>query len=399
MAKVLVIHGMGEHAPGWWTGDTGVLSEIKKIKRHDTFKVLGKKPTTLGQLTDLINWSELNYDKECEKLRTAPGDSNKTSDVKAFIKDNNIGRIPGAALDKWSDDASSTIDKLTGGTLPDFIRTHIWDVYLCSLKLTRHYLAIKVAKQIVRKIEEDNDDKISILAISLGTALIQEALQLVHRLLKGNRHPIITVCLLADFSRTLVGDILVSHKSFSANSKMYPSVNGTDSVCKYFISCRHRYDPLSYLAQDVPSSFEPSTPLGENKWSSIPKGANPDRYWVHGHDDLKYIPKKFQSLDFSDVDLFELGAYNHSAVNYLSAPIVHLPFLLTALGINRKTIPDIAMRAQKRFEKDHAFPKFAASLIEANAKDGKLEWMTALTKLFYNFQVDGKPVTGGDVHV
>ena len=90
------------------------------------------------------------------------------------------------------------------------------------------------------------------------------------------------------------------------------------------------------------------------------------------------MPAIFANLDIANIDIVELGAFNHSAVNYLSSPLIYLPFFVTAIGRNRKDlISKFARPAQTKFEKIHSLPNIAGSLIENNASDSEKEWLEA----------------------
>lgn len=394
-SKVFVIHGMGKYADGWWNGadgTEGVLDKIKKIKRHDKYKMSGKVGKTLESFADKIDeWIELTYDDESEKIRKAPQNDSELQKLTDLIKQDPNSTASNSILDNWQKEASEVAKEYTFETADGFIKDNIWDVFLCSMKLTRHYLALGLAEKIITEIQKDNNANYSILAISLGTALIQDVVHLVDRLLAGNRHQFKTICLIADFSRTLTGDILVSKKPYSEVSKIYPSNDVSCSVCQFFISARHLFDPLSYLAKTVPGSLD--------SWSQFPKNGQPENYRVYGHSELKYVPDRFKSLDIKDIDLWELGAYNHSIVNYFSSPLIHLPFFVTALGRNPSNLSDLARVAHDKFEKQHGIPDIIASLLEANASDSEKKWLEAAIKLFYNLKTNGSSVSGSDVHV
>lgn len=248
-------------------------------------------------------------------------------------------------------------------------------MFLCTNKLTRHYLALQIADQILAVLQERGaTSPWSILAHSLGTALIQDVLNILYSELGQQdiiRAPRV-VCLIANFSRTKIGNILVSQNPASEETSVWPSKVIGQSMCRYYISARHKLDPLSYLGDEMP-----------DPWHSKPEGFLPGCYRVFEHKDLNFVPA---SLNPSDP--VAVGSHNHSLENYLAHPIIHLPFFYRALGKGSRITAKVEKDATTEFLKtrEPTTVNFA-KVIAGNDLSSVKSWVEALAKVGNDYGV------------
>jgi hypothetical protein len=334
MVKIFVVHGMGKHIEGWWTGDNGTQKKLEGLKRFDSLK---GSSNTLESLIGAIDWKEVVYDDASERIRTAPEQEGHFDKLIADISGN----------------SNSTVS---------------------ANKLTRHYLALHIAEQILSEIKNNPDEPWGILAHSLGTALIQDALNLLYDLIGKNdfKTPPRVVGLIANFSRTKIGDILVSQNPASSDTAVWPSRSAKTSMCNYYISARHKLDPLSYLGDEMP-----------DPWNIEPDGFTRSCYRVFEHKDLNFVP---QEIDINNP--VEVGSFNHSVENYFAHPKIHLPFLYRALGMGTLVTSSIEDEATKAFLKTRQPTAINFAQVIAQSDLSSLEaWIEALAKIGKNFNV------------
>ena len=371
MVKIFVVHGMGKHIEGWWTGDNGTQKKLEGLKRFDSLK---GSSNTLESLIGAIDWKEVVYDDASERIRTAPEQEGHFDKLIADISGNSNSTVSATDLNNWKTSSLSLSSSLNLFNRTDFTKNNVWDVFLCANKLTRHYLALHIAEQILSEIKNNPDEPWGILAHSLGTALIQDALNLLYDLIGKNdfKTPPRVVGLIANFSRTKIGDILVSQNPASSDTAVWPSRSAKTSMCNYYISARHKLVPLSYLGDEMP-----------DPWNIEPDGFTRSCYRVFEHKDLNFVP---QEIDINNP--VEVGSFNHSVENYFAHPKIHLPFLYRALGMGTLVTSSIEDEATKAFLKTRQPTAINFAQVIAQSDLSSLEaWIEALAKIGKNFNV------------
>ena len=325
MAVIFVLHGMGKHDKGWWGGENGTLKELKSIRRFDANR--GSEATIESLVKDKkeggdIEWIELNYDDLAEHLRNSIKEGNGFDDLIDDANERADALLTVDTANQWKADWSAAVNDINPFENHEFTAEAAWDVYLCSMKPTRHYMALHVAQQIIDFLKTPGNisKHWSMLAHSLGTALAQDVLNILFELWMSGKQELKRwrqaecVCFLANFTRTKVGDILVTRNPTSAETFVWPSQRGKNSICKYYMSARHKLDPLSYLADEMPS-----------RWVEPPDDFSVNKYRIFERSDLNYLPSSLAD------DVIEFGGYIHSVENYFANPLIHLAFLARAL--------------------------------------------------------------------
>ena len=152
MAVIFVLHGMGKHDKGWWGGENGTLKELKSIRRFDANR--GSEATIESLVKDKkeggdIEWIELNYDDLAERLRNSIKEGDGFDDLIDDANERADALLTVDTANQWKADWSAAVNDINPFENHEFTAEAAWDVYLCSMKPTRHYLALHVAQQII----------------------------------------------------------------------------------------------------------------------------------------------------------------------------------------------------------------------------------------------------------
>jgi hypothetical protein len=285
MTKVLVlVHGMGEHAPGWSADIVAKLDAV--AAQYPAF-------TSGARFSQRLIIEEIVYD---DVLATI---------VAGWGRD-------ALALGDWAKAAGRPLPKLVSwlrSPLPPNVEGFFWTTAIDPLlyrgfHLVRDQVRARVTKQIAdvaKRAMQDGAAEISVLAHSLGTAVTHDSLDALGRkpfehneVLTAKRWQFANLFMLADvcqLARNLVADI-----DYFA-SLVRPTTAGTadDTYCQFFLNAWHRDDPFVVVAP-----FRPTT------W-----GRN-------------YVP-------IGPLEHFH-QANVHGYTHYLDHPLVHVPIINGALG-------------------------------------------------------------------
>ncbi len=371
MVKIFVLHGMGNHAKGWW--DNGTEKAFKKLKRYDKLRGFGDTGT-LADFCDGYDFRELNYDDKCTELFETMTGVNKWDKLIANMK---TGGLQTNDINAWVGDTKGLFEKLSLFGTSDFAKDALWDVFLCANQMTRNYLALHVANQIIKELEKDNGEW-AIIAHSLGSALVQDVLNYIYKAGGGTLFkPARCIIHICNFSLTQTkapvnqqyGHLLCSHDPVSTiTTKVWPAENidHSTSICQAYIHTRHKLDPLSYLCQDMPK-----------EWHKPDKSFDASKYHVFGHSDLHHVPSSLSA------DIVNTGSFLHSIENYFANPKVHMTFfsyLNSEAGRLRNTQSIAA--AQKRFT-NQSRANLGGQLVQlgADIPGDKPAWLKAFAKL------------------
>lgn len=285
MTKVLVlVHGMGEHRPRW---SAGIVKKLDAVAaQYPAFK-------SGPRFSQRLVIEEVCYDDVFANV------------VERWNRDAN-------ALDAWAKGAGRELPRIVGwlrSPLPSQVRGFFWTTAVDPLlyrgfHLVRDDVRAQMTKQVAGIAERNmrgGAAEISVLAHSLGTAVVHDSLDALGRApylgneaLMATRWQFANLFMLADvcqLARDLVADIDYG------DSVVRPTTAGTagNTYCQFFVNVWHRYDPFVSLAPFRPARWgENYVPIGPLEHFHQPN--------VHG--------------------------YTH----YLDHPLVHVPIINGSLG-------------------------------------------------------------------
>jgi len=143
MIKVFAIHGMGKHPNDWWTNEEyGVGAKVLKLKRYDKITADVGTSGTLEDFCNDIEFIDLHYDDKNIALLDAANQSSSIDTLVSSIEADDDVDVSTAKLEAWKPSADKLFTSLNPFNKNEFLKNNIWDVFLCSTTLTRHYLAI-----------------------------------------------------------------------------------------------------------------------------------------------------------------------------------------------------------------------------------------------------------------
>lgn len=326
--KIFLLHGMGKHDANW---ADPYITELKKL---------------WASYPDLANnypiadyeFIALRYDDVFERYRKKLGTHNDA----LIAKIDGQGKIPGAELIKFT-------SKLTGNA---FVATHILDVALFySFSTFKEAVATHLVDHINGHFKADEARDFSVIAHSLGTAVIQQSLQAWADNQQGKPWPVefqIRVLLQAsNVSRIL--EIGGHHDVYE--SVVRPATYREDGVCQYYLNARNHLDPIWW-----PKEFDP---LDE---------------WKASLSDTK----RYTSCDFK-----HLASRNpHELMDYLKHPAVHIPLFRRLAATN--AISDEQSEARfKQFTTSMSaeLKQLAADYAALKVDDSILSFFDLMTKV------------------
>lgn len=286
MTRILIlVHGMGEQRQHW---SADIVKKLDALAaQYPAFK-------TGPRFSQRVTIEEIVYD-----------------DVFATVVDG--WNCDAGALDAWAKANGRALPKIVGwlrGPMPAAPKNFFWTTAIDPLlyrgyHLVRDDVRAQVTKQIAdiaKRAMQNGSAEISVLAHSLGTAVMHDSLDVLGRepfenneVLTAARWQFANLFMLADvcqLARELVADIDYLH------SVVRPTTAGTaaSTYCQFFVNVWHRCDPFVLLAPFRPSSW------GDN-----------------------YIP-------IGPLEHFH-EANVHGFTHYLDHPLVHVPIINGALGV------------------------------------------------------------------
>jgi pimeloyl-ACP methyl ester carboxylesterase len=282
---VFLVHGMGVHNGAWSTPYVDAIEGA-----YDQYESLSSTP-----LKDRFQFVEITYDDIFQEIVTQWSDNATLISAAAA----EVG-APVSKLTDWLKGAS----KIDG----NFQWTHAADVllYRC-FSLVRERVCVHVATQLVKaidqQIKEDGVSRWSVIAHSLGTAVIHDTLARLWDP-KATKPGGVTfstsneqaqlVAMIANVSRVLETPPYDVYQSAVQPGRNAQAGRG----CNYYLTARHLYDPFT-----IPSMFRPQMWPDENALL-----AKPPRYL------------------YAEVD--HIHDWNvHDFGHYLKNPKVHVPLL------------------------------------------------------------------------
>jgi pimeloyl-ACP methyl ester carboxylesterase len=294
---LILIHGIGDHPPGWSEAAIAKLDE--KAADYETMDG--------ATIADLFTVVEIAYDEIFTDVATRWAEEVQTLKSTALY-----GHVEPA------------LDWLDGSARGDFVWTHMADVVLYMSSAVRNAVASEVAALIGETIAELGTTNLSynILAHSMGSSVAAEAVTALgstdpnpegwQGLPEGFRFD--NVFMLANTSRLLQRESIKAYTT----SRLLPVNLKPDGLCVNYWNISHQYDPVP-----APRRFELTSTPTES-----------------------YIDVKLEH--FYDTNV-------HALTHYLEHPLVHgAIFRLAGAGKVRR---DTWRNAIQRYE-DKAAAKF-----------------------------------------
>lgn len=286
MTKVLLlVHGMGEYARGW---SADVVDKLDAVAAQYPAFQSGRR------FSQRLAIEEIAYDDVFAKI------------VGGWNRD-------AGALDAWAKGAGRELPKLVSwlrAPLSSAAKGFFWTTAIDPLlyrgfHLVRDDVRAQVTKQVAaaaKRAMQNGAADISVLAHSLGTAVMHDSLDVLGRkpyenneVLTAARWQFANIFMLADvcqLARNLVADI----DYYDSIVRPTTAAGADKSYCQFFVNVWHRFDPFVLLAP-----FRPMT-WGDN-----------------------YIPiGPLQHFHSANV---------HGYTHYLDHPLVHAPIINGALGL------------------------------------------------------------------
>lgn len=324
MAKhaLVFVHGMGEYTEAWHKSAMSVLSTA--FAEYSGFQGTA--------FADLVEPVPVVYSTLFTKLRQ------QWKDDVALIKNTageQLEAIDKAEKAKVEKEIDSIADKIGAGG-DSFAWTHAMDVVLYRFfSLTRHAVNVDVAEQILSKATGLAFNGWSVIAHSLGTAVIHNTLHSLYstQLIPGQPplKPAETrpkvLAMIANVSRVVQ---LPGLKVFS--SKVSPGSALLDRACQIYLNVRHQWDPFT-----------------------IPQPFIPDPGWP---DAITFNSKQYQHIRPSHLRLKQYRDV-HDLEHYLMNPRVHVPIFRGIFGDGMFPDPEFT----------RACEKFDAGVVDQNTND------------------------------
>lgn len=212
-----------------------------------------------------------------------------------------------AAIPRSSNIAFETIERISGIEKEiaddDFFKTHFLDVIFYRFTVLGEPVRIRVGKAIAEAVANYNSTNVHVLAHSLGTSVVHDALTKLYgptqfhdekgqaMNLSATQHRLASIAMVSNVSRVLESDW-----ARVAQSPVRPGALGITSE---FTEFRHKLDPFTWVR---------------------PFNVNNNGVWISQDDWQKQV---YALIEPSEVS----AANTHDLVHYLKNPAVHLPLL------------------------------------------------------------------------
>jgi len=266
MSKVFLIHGIGVHAEDWAAKLVEQLTESWK-----SFDSLGAKP-----IPDFIS---INYDTLFDRYRGRIAEA--ANDLGGFDDGGKLLGVMRQALGKAGGD--------------NFFATHIQDLLLFLNPLFKQQILTDVWQQIAAHQPGANEVfRFSVIAHSLGTAVIQQTLQAQARLEKDNLgSPMFRVGALMMIAN--VSSLLERKDAPHIYDSFVRPSRDTSGVVDIYLNARNKLDPVCKPKEFVASGTD----------------------WINAKDDKRFldIPVSFLKESLNP----------HSLEDYLGHPEIVVP--------------------------------------------------------------------------
>jgi hypothetical protein len=312
---------MGSHAPGKFTREF-VTAANRAMRQYRGFKS--------KRIQHLVQIEEINYDGVFERVR---------DDMSRFADRNSarlgaIGSLAGIGLGLELAPKLAGMEKRFGSDR--FFYTHFLDVVFYTTMLGGK-VRVDVARRIASLVAENPVTEIHVVAHSLGTAVVHDALALLYgRPSTGSEdiprldvrlHKLASVWMIANVSRLV-------HATTGLADPLESTVRpGADGCTNFLANVRHEFDPFTWFAR-----FDPGN-------------------------DGSWISRESFARGYRTIETESIRSLNtHDFSDYIENPAVSVPLLGKLVRLS----PDASERARvaAEFRKDE-IPGALAQLRES----------------------------------
>jgi len=330
--KVFLVHGMGEHGDDW---AKPYIEQLEKL--WATYPSLVADYPLGG-----FEFVGLRYDDIFDLERTKLG----THNAEVIEALDGYGGLTAEFLTKLT-------SKLTGNA---FVATHVMDVVnFYGDARVKEAVSTALVNQINQHFDAAKARSFSVVAHSLGTAVIQQALQAWINHQAGKPQPV-TMEIRALMQISNVSKLLEIGGSWDVyESAVRPADDSKSGVCRKYLNVRNYLDPIWW-----PKAFEPLD------------------QWRAGMS----TKKRYEVCEFSHIQ----SENPHSMGDYLAHPAVHIPLfraLTGPLAIDSKTYDDRVREHTKELKE--RLKRLAMNYTNLPKGGGFKEFIEAMGKLdFYS---------------
>ena len=272
---LFLVHGMGRHDADWWKKPWKQLCELS-----DTYKFFRNR-----QLEDLVEPVGITYDDELGKALTRwATEGSKFADFAA------------AQELRFADDGDwlrNLDDEEPGFELSHVADVIIYRFFKLEAARIRDQVKLEIARKVRERKAEDASARFSILAHSLGTAVVHDALAEFGRMPRIDDHP--NTFRAGQFSFRSLHMVANVSRLAQTDPPVYDSIvrpgdrDSAVTYCLNYNNYRHELDPFLLVRPFRPVGFGPR---------------------------------------FEDVSVKHVHDWNvHSFSHYLANPRVHVPIL------------------------------------------------------------------------
>jgi hypothetical protein len=286
--QIFLVHGMGEFTAGWSKPVADFL--LKQYQRYDLLKKL--------KFEEHFEFQEVLYNDFFDGLR-----EKWKKKREAVLQEMAGNGLSGGTVGKLADIASATEGD-------NFLRTHVLDVLLYRFfPSIGEKVRVQVMKQIQQKLDslkEGAFPEYTIIAHSLGTAVIQESL---HQWMSDPKWPgKVFASQYRPANLVMIANVSRALWSLGGNfyaSDVRPFSLKTQGACTWYGSFAHDLDPFTHVKPfDAPPS----------NWF-FPGSAPADLY---------------SGVPLPSTDITEINV--HGLTHYLGNPLVHVPIFRKLSG-------------------------------------------------------------------
>lgn len=305
---VVLLHGMGTHPPGEFK-QAFVTAANKAMRQYRGFKS--------KRIQHLVRIEEINYDHVFERVRSEMSQFGGSTSARL----GRIGSLAGLGLGIELAPKLASIENRFGKD--EFLYTHFLDVIFYTTMLGGK-VRVEVARQLATLIAKNPVAEIHVIAHSLGTAVLHDALALLYRdhasfsdqfpALDVRLHKLASIWMIANVSRLVY---TVTGLADPLDSTVRP---GSDGCTNFLANVRHEFDPFTWF-----SSFDPPN----------------DGAWIA----RQAFDRGYRSIEVSSVRQRNTHAFS----DFIENPAVSVPLLrrLVRLSPSDTELAQVAARHRR----------------------------------------------------
>ncbi len=234
---LFLIHGMGVHKKNW--ADT-VINKLKELSKDYTY-------FNENKLTDLVKFVPIDYDHVIRDVLNKWQEDSRG--IRDFAKENGLDD---KNLLSWLKRAGDTERNFLWSSVADVIIYRFFRVYSNRIRID---VIKELSDEINSEINEFGDARCSVLAHSLGTAVVHDCLHHLGAENWGDTQNVFgpthwrfqSIFMIANTSRLLQTE----PKAYDSIVRPGPNLD-SNSYCFRYLNFRHELDPVPY-----PRMFDP----------------------------------------------------------------------------------------------------------------------------------------------